>query len=128
MSYIDDLTLELQDYFYPAEMLKKSIEPCPNTIENIMDLMVLMGIVLVLMETIMVSTGMWWILLVGCYIILEKCTKHTTKIDFVMVLLEKANGAWWYLNGNIGFYVMVSIGLLLLLFFNRVSEWKISLN
>ncbi len=30
------------------------------------DLMVMMGIVLVLMETIMVSTGMWWILLVGC--------------------------------------------------------------
>ncbi len=29
-----------------------------NTIENIMDLMFLMGIVLVLMETIMVSTGM----------------------------------------------------------------------
>ncbi len=66
MSYIDDLTLELQDYFYPAEMLKKPIEPCPNTIENIMDVMVLMGIVLVLMETIMVSTGMLWILLVGC--------------------------------------------------------------
>ncbi len=29
-----------------------------NTIENVMDLMVIMGIVLVLMETIMVSTGM----------------------------------------------------------------------
>ncbi len=29
-----------------------------NTIENVMGLMVIMGIVLVLMETIMVSTGM----------------------------------------------------------------------
>ncbi len=52
--------------------------------------MVLMGIVLVLIETIMVFIGMWWILLVGCYILLEKCQQHTTKRDFVMVLLEKA--------------------------------------
>ncbi len=29
-----------------------------NTIKNVMDLMVIMGIVLVLMETIMVCTGM----------------------------------------------------------------------
>ncbi len=47
----------------PAE---KTIEPAQNTIENVTDLMVTMGIVLVLMETIIVSTGMWWILLVGC--------------------------------------------------------------
>ncbi len=32
----------------------------------VMCLMVRMGIVLGLMETIMVSTGIWWILLVGC--------------------------------------------------------------
>ncbi len=46
----------------PAE--KK--EPCPNTMENVMDLMVIMGVVFGLMETRMVSTGMWWIILVGC--------------------------------------------------------------
>ncbi len=40
----------------PAE--KKQKNPAQNTIENVMDLMVIMGIVLVLMETIMVSTGM----------------------------------------------------------------------
>ncbi len=40
----------------PAE--KKQYNPGQNTIENVMDLMVIMGIVLVLMETIMVSTGM----------------------------------------------------------------------
>ncbi len=33
-------------------------ENAQNTIELVMDLMVLMGIVLVLMEAIMVSTGM----------------------------------------------------------------------
>ncbi len=37
---------------------KKQYNPAQNTIENVMDLMVIMGIVLVLMETIMVSTGM----------------------------------------------------------------------
>ncbi len=39
----------------------KNPAPLPllkNTIENVMGLMVIMGIVLVLMETIMVSTGM----------------------------------------------------------------------
>ncbi len=41
---------------------KKLWNPAQNTIENVMDLMVIMGIVLVLMETMMVSTGMWWIL------------------------------------------------------------------
>ncbi len=46
----------------PAE--EKS--PAQNTMENVMDLMVIMGVVLVLMETRMVSTGMWWIILVGC--------------------------------------------------------------
>ncbi len=34
------------------------IDSAQNTIENVMDLMVIMGIVLVLMEAIMVSTGM----------------------------------------------------------------------
>ncbi len=38
----------------------------PKTQYKCNDLMVIMGIVLVLMETIMVSTGMRWILLVGC--------------------------------------------------------------
>ncbi len=37
---------------------KKQYNPAQNTIENVMDLTVIMGIVLVLMETIMVSTGM----------------------------------------------------------------------
>ncbi len=32
--------------------------PAEKTIENVMDVMVIMGIVLVLMETIIVSTGM----------------------------------------------------------------------
>ncbi len=41
-------------YYYPAEKNNKT----QNTIENVMDLMVIMGIVLVLMETITVSTGM----------------------------------------------------------------------
>ncbi len=39
-------------------LLKKIIEPAQNTIENLMDLMVIMGIVLVLMEIIMVSASM----------------------------------------------------------------------
>jgi len=39
-------------------LLKKLKNPAQNTIENVMDLMVLIGIVLVLMETIMVSTSM----------------------------------------------------------------------
>ncbi len=44
----------------PAE---KSIEPCPKHNRKCIDLMVLMGIVLVLMKTIMVSTvcdGFYW--------------------------------------------------------------------
>ncbi len=45
---------------------KKNKNPVQNPTENVMDLMVIIGIVLVLMETIMVPTGMWWILLVGC--------------------------------------------------------------
>ncbi len=45
---------------------KKNNRTLPKTIENVMDLMVMMGMVLVLMETIMVSTGLCWILLVGC--------------------------------------------------------------
>ncbi len=40
--------------------------PGQNTTENVMDVMVIMGIVLVLMKNILVSTGMCWILLVGC--------------------------------------------------------------
>ncbi len=69
--------------------------------------MVIVGVVLVLMETIMVSTGMWWTLL-------EKCPKHTTKRNFVMVLLEKSNGI---LMEAIGISVMISFGLLLFFFF-----------
>ncbi len=64
---------------------------CEDKWADNLNLMVIMGIVLVLMET-MVSTGMWWILLVNCSILLEKCPKHTTKMNFVMVLLGKANG------------------------------------
>ncbi len=40
--------------------------------------------------------GVYWyvmILLVGCQILLEKCPKHTIKRNFIMVLLEKANGS-----------------------------------
>ncbi len=36
----------------------KQWKPAQNTIENVIDLIVIMEIVLVLMETIMVSTGM----------------------------------------------------------------------
>ncbi len=43
---------------YIGGMLNPIGEMSKNTTENVMDLMVLMGIVLVLMETIMVSTGM----------------------------------------------------------------------
>jgi hypothetical protein len=39
---------------YTAE---KTIEPCPKITENVMDLMVIMGIVLVLMVSITVSAG-----------------------------------------------------------------------
>ncbi len=45
----------------------KQQNPSQNTIENVMDLVVIIGIVLVLMETIMVSTGMWWILFGGIF-------------------------------------------------------------
>ncbi len=40
-----------------TSLLKKK-SPAQNTMENVMDLMVIMGVVLVLMETRMVSTGM----------------------------------------------------------------------
>ncbi len=50
---------------------------------------------------------------------MEKCPKHTKKMNFVMVLLEKADGI---LMGTIVICVMVSIGLLLVLFFSRESE------
>ncbi len=43
-------------YNVPAE--KKQYNPGQNTTENVMDLMVIMGIELVLMKNIMVSTGM----------------------------------------------------------------------
>ncbi len=54
-----------------------------------MDLMVLMGIVLDLMETIMVS-----ILVCDGMLnpVFEKCPKHTTKMNCVMDLQEKVNG------------------------------------
>ncbi len=86
---------------------KKTIEPCPkhnskcNGYNGI--------IVLILMGTLMVSTGIWWILLGGMLNPIEKCPKHTTKRNYVMVLLEKANGI---LMETIGISVMVSIGIL----------------
>ncbi len=78
-----------------------------------------MGIVLVLMETLMVSTGIWRILLGGGGMLnpIEKCPKHTTKRNYVMVLLEKANGI---LMETIGISVMVSIGILLF----YIAGWK----
>ncbi len=65
-----------------------------------MDLMVLMGIVFVVMETIMGSTGMDYIGGIFNPILWEKCPKYITKINIVMVLLEKLivhNGIlmWW---------------------------------
>ncbi len=42
------------------------------------------------METIMVSTGMWWI--GGMLNPIGKMPKTHYKKEFVMVLLEKANG------------------------------------
>ncbi len=39
-------------------LLKKTIESCPKHNRNVIGLMVIMGIVLFLMETIMVSIGM----------------------------------------------------------------------
>ncbi len=47
---------------------------------------------------------------------MEKCPKHITKMNFVMVLLEKSDGI---LMETIVICVMVSIGLLLVLFFSR---------
>ncbi len=59
-----------------------------------MDLMVIMGIVLVLMETIMVSGMMDSIGgMLNPIGKMPKYPKHTTKRNFVMVLLEKANGS-----------------------------------
>ncbi len=65
-SYADDTQIYLAlsylrlFYFllmrYINTLLKKTIEPYPK--QNVMGLMVIMGIVLVLMEAIMVSTGM----------------------------------------------------------------------
>ncbi len=43
---------------YIGGNVKSYCKNVQNTIENVMDLMVLMGIVLVLMETMMGSTGM----------------------------------------------------------------------
>ncbi len=53
-----------------------------------MDLMVIIGIVLVLMETI---NGVYWYVMDSVGGMLN-AQKHTTKMNFVMVLLEKANG------------------------------------
>ncbi len=64
--FIKGLTNQNNIYCKYNMLKKKQYNPAQNTIENVMDLTVIMGIVLVLMETIMVSTGMWWILLVGC--------------------------------------------------------------
>ncbi len=51
------------------------------------------------METIMVSTGLCWIPLVGCSILLEKCTKTHNKREFCYGFTGKANGLC-YFNGN----------------------------
>ncbi len=57
-----------------------------------MDLMVTMGIVLVLVETIMVSY--WYVMdsISGMLNLIVKMPKTHYKKDFLMVLLEKANG------------------------------------
>ncbi len=58
-----------------------------------------------------------------CYILLEKCQKHTTKIHFVMVLLggKKLIVYNSILMESIGISVMVSIGLLLFFFSRDVT-------
>ncbi len=50
---------------------------------------------------------------------MEKCPKHTTKTNFVMVLLEKANGI---LIETIVISLMVSIGLLLFFLAGEVQS------
>ncbi len=63
----------------------KQQNPSQNTIENVMDLVVIIGIngiVLVLMETIMVSTGMWWILFGGILNSIGKMPKTHYKKEF----------------------------------------------
>ncbi len=75
-----------------ALVKKKTIEPCPNTIENVMDLMVIMGIVLVLMETIMCllvcDVFYWWDVKSNW-----KNPQNTLQNGILkMVSLEKANG------------------------------------
>ncbi len=59
------MNMTMIQYQYVCVYTHIHVNPAQNTRENVMGLMVLMGIVLVLMDTIMVSTGMWWILLVG---------------------------------------------------------------
>ncbi len=51
-----------------------------------------------------------------------KMPKHTRKMNFVMVLLEKANGI---LMETIGISVMGYFGLLLLLFFAGERDYEI---
>ncbi len=53
---MDKLTERERCRLTAVALLKKTIDPAQN-IKNVMDLMVIMGIVLFLMETIMVSTG-----------------------------------------------------------------------
>ncbi len=54
---MDKLTERERCRLTAVALLKKNNRTLPKTIKNVMDLMVIMGIVLVLMETIMVSTG-----------------------------------------------------------------------
>lgn len=56
----------IKDTFIDVKSLFLVLPPCWKTIEKVIDLMVIMGTVLVLMKTIMVFIGMWWVLLVGC--------------------------------------------------------------
>lgn len=67
---------------------KKQQHPARNTIENLMDLMVIMWIILLLMETIMAFACMWWIIFVGCCLAdkfyWNNAQKHTH--IFLMVL------------------------------------------
>ncbi len=92
MSYIDDLTVELQDYFYPAEMLKKTIEPCKHN-RKYNGFNGFNGNCIGFNGN---YNGVYWYVMDsigGMLHHIGKMHKTNYKIDFVMVLLEKANGA-----------------------------------
>ncbi len=50
----------------PSSLLKKTIEPCPKHNRKCNGFNGFNGNCIGFNETIMVSTGMWWIILVGC--------------------------------------------------------------